>query len=164
MVATLNVPDDQTALFSTCVELSLNVPVAVNCWVAPLVIEEIAGVNAIDCSVAGVTVSTVEPVMLPTVAVMPLVPVVSAVARPVTLMVATLNVPEDQTALFSTCVELSLNVPVAVNCWVAPLVIEGLAGVKIGRASCRERMGSTVEPVVRHTVAVMRLVPVAIVG
>src|SRR5205807_6014919 len=102
--------------------LSMCALAAVNCWVAPLVLEGLGGVTAIDCSVAGVTVSTVEPVMLPTVAVMPLVPVVSAVARPVPLMVATLNVPEDQTALFSTCVELSLNVPVAVNCWVAPLV------------------------------------------
>ena len=41
--------------------LSLKVPVAVNCCVAPLAIDGFAGVTAIDCSVAAVTVSTVEP-------------------------------------------------------------------------------------------------------
>src|SRR5438270_4844832 len=99
MVATLNVPEDQTALFSTCVELSLNVPVAVNCWVAPLVIEGLAGVTAIDCSVAVVPASAVIRVMTVTVVVTCALPVFSAVARPVALMVATLNVPDDQTAL-----------------------------------------------------------------
>jgi hypothetical protein len=94
-----------------------------------LVIEGFAGVTAIDTSVAGVTVSSVEPVMLPTVAEIVEVPAPTAVAKPVALMVATPGVPDAHTALLSTCVELSLNVPVAVNCCVAPLVIEGFAGV-----------------------------------
>ena len=38
--------------------LSLYVPVAVNCCVAPFVMDGFAGVTAIDCSVAAVTVST----------------------------------------------------------------------------------------------------------
>jgi hypothetical protein len=129
MVATVPVPDAHTALVSTCVELSLNVPVAVNCCVAPLVIEGFAGVTAIDTSVAGFTVSSVEPLMLPLVAEIVEVPAPTAVAKPVTLIVATVPVPDAHTALVSTCVELSLNVPVAVNCCVAPLVIEGIAGV-----------------------------------
>jgi hypothetical protein len=123
------VADAHTALLSTCLELSLNVPVAVNCCVAPLVIRGFAGVTAIDTSVAAFTVSSVEPVMLPTVAEIVEVPAPTPVASPVLLIVATAPVPEAHTALLSTCVVLSLNVPVAVNCCVPPLVIEGFAGV-----------------------------------
>jgi hypothetical protein len=49
------------------VELSLYVPVAVNCCVAPEAIEGVAGVTAIDCSAAaGLTVSVAALlVMLP---------------------------------------------------------------------------------------------------
>src|SRR6202007_2571606 len=108
IVATAAVPEAHTALLSTCVVLSLNVPVAVNCCVAPLVIEGFAGVTAIDTSVAGFTVSSVEPVMLPTVAETVELPAPTPVARPVALIVATAAVPEAHTALLSTCVELSL--------------------------------------------------------
>ena len=66
-----------------CVLLSLNVPVAVNCCVAPLAIDGFAGVTAIDCSVAAVTVSTVEPLTAPNVALIVLVPPPAPVARPV---------------------------------------------------------------------------------
>jgi hypothetical protein len=93
-----------------------------------LVIAGFAGVTAIDTSVAGFTVSCVEPLMLPTVAEIVEVPAPTAVAKPVALIVATPGVPEAHTALLSTCVELSLNLPVAVNCCVAPLVIAGFAG------------------------------------
>src|SRR5260221_4892010 len=136
IVATVAVAEAHTALLSTCVELSLNVPVAVNCCVAPLVIDGFAGVTAMEVSVAGVTVSSVEPVMLPLVAEIVEVPTPTAVASPVVLIVAPVAVAEAHTALPSTCVELSLNVPVAVNCCVAPLVIGGF--VEIGRVSCRE--------------------------
>ncbi len=54
--------------------LSLNVPVAVNCWVSPFAIEGLAGVTAIDCSAAAVTVNTVDPVTAPRVALIVLVP------------------------------------------------------------------------------------------
>src|SRR5258708_960715 len=84
IVAVVAVPEAHTALVSTCVELSLNVPVAVNCCVAPLVIEGFAGVTAIDSSVAGVTVSSVEPLMLPLVAEIVEVPEPQAPAQPVT--------------------------------------------------------------------------------
>ena len=50
--------------------LSEKVPVAVNCWVRPLAIAGLAGVTAIDCRVAAVTVRTVEPVTPESVAVM----------------------------------------------------------------------------------------------
>ena len=51
-----------------CVLLSEYVPVAVNCCVVPLGIEGLAGLTAMDTSVAAVTVSVVEPVTLPEVA------------------------------------------------------------------------------------------------
>src|SRR5258706_201021 len=90
---------------------------------------KLIGLTWIAGAGAGLTVSRVEPLMLPLVAEIVEVPAPTAVAKPVTLIVATVPVPEAHTALVSTCVELSLNVPVAANCCVAPLVIEGFAGV-----------------------------------
>jgi hypothetical protein len=48
-----------------CVELSENVPVAVNCSEVPFAIERLAAVTAIETSVADVTVSVVEPAIDP---------------------------------------------------------------------------------------------------
>jgi hypothetical protein len=159
IVATPGVADAHTALLSTCVELSLNVPVAVNCCVAPLVIDGFAGVTAIDTSVAGVTVSSVAPVMLPTVAEIVEVPVPTVVATPVLLIVATVAVADAHTALLSTCVELSLNVPVAVNCCVAPLGIDGFAGVTAIDTSVAGVTVSSVAPVMLPLVAEIVEVP-----
>ena len=79
MVATAVVAEAQvTWLVRSCVELSEKVPVAVNCWVSPLAMLGLAGVTAIDCRTAAVTVSTVEPVTPPSVAVIVEVPVASA--------------------------------------------------------------------------------------
>ena len=73
--------------------------------------------TAIDCSVAAVTVRTVDPVTPLKVALMLLVPVLTAVARPPLLMVATDVVADAQvTCDVRFCVLLSLKVPVAVNC------------------------------------------------
>src|SRR5271167_2279075 len=143
-----------------CVEPSLNVPVAVNCWVAPLVIEGFAGVTAIDCNVAAVTVRTVEPLIAPDVALIVEVPTPAPVARPAALIVAVEVVPELQvTVPVRFCVVPSLNVPVAVNCWVAPLVIEGFAGVTAIDCSVAAVTVSTVEPEIDDDVAVMVEVP-----
>ena len=78
---------------------SLNVPVAVNCCVAPFAIDGFAGVTAIDCNVAAVTVSTVEPLIDDDVAVIVELPTPAPLARPAALIVAMLVVPEDQVAL-----------------------------------------------------------------
>ena len=80
-------------------EPSLNVPVAVNCCVAPLVIDGFAGVTAIDCNVAAVTVNTVEPLIAPEVALIVEVPTPAPVARRAGAMVAVAVVPEDQVTL-----------------------------------------------------------------
>jgi hypothetical protein len=118
IVAVVVVPEDHvTVLVRFCVVPSLNVPVAVNCCVAPLAIDGFAGVTAIDCNVAAVTVSKVEPLMDDDVAVIVEVPTAAALARPAALIVAVVVVPEDQVTLdVRFCVVPSLNVPVAVNC------------------------------------------------
>jgi hypothetical protein len=118
IVATVVVAEAQvTLLVRFCVLLSLKVPVAVNCCVRPLAIEALAGVTAIDCSVAAVTVSTVEPEIAPDVALMVDVPAEAPVAKPPAVIVATAGVAELHVTLpVRFCVLLSLKVPVAVNC------------------------------------------------
>src|SRR5216684_4026373 len=92
--------------------------------------EGLGGVTEIDCKVAAVTVSSVEPEIPPNVALIELVPTATAVASPPAVMVAVAGVAEAQvTWAVRFCVVASLYVPVAVNCCVAPLVIEGLGGV-----------------------------------
>src|SRR5580693_700761 len=71
-----------------CVLASENVPVAVNCWVAPFVILGLAGVTAIDDSVGPVTLRMVEPVTAPDIAWIIDMPAPTAVARPVEEIVA----------------------------------------------------------------------------
>jgi hypothetical protein len=77
-----------TVLVKFCVELSENVPVAVNCCVVPFAIEGFAGVTAIDTNVAEVTVSKVDPVTPPEVAMIVLDPAAFAVAIPPVVIVA----------------------------------------------------------------------------
>jgi hypothetical protein len=77
-------------LVKFCVELSEKVPVAVNCFVVPFAIEGFAGVTAIDTNVTEVTVSKVEPVTLPEVAMIVLDPAAFAVAIPPVVIVAAL--------------------------------------------------------------------------
>jgi len=125
----------------------------VNCFVVPLAIEGFAGVTAIDTSVGAVavTVRVVEPLMAPEAALIVLVPAATPVASPPALIVATLVVCEVHvTVLVKFCVELSENVPVAVNCSVALFAIDGFAGVtaidtSVGAAAVTVRV---VEPLI----------------
>jgi hypothetical protein len=84
---------------------------------------ELVGVIAIDTSVAGVTVNVVNPDTLPDVAVIVVDPAAAEVASPLVLepatllMVATPAADEFHViAAVRSCVVLSENVPVAVNC------------------------------------------------
>jgi hypothetical protein len=139
---------------------SLKVPVAVNCCVAPLVIEGFAGVTAMDCSVAAVTVRSVEPEIDDDVAVMVEVPTPAPEAKPTALIVAVVVVPDDQVTVdVKFCVVPSLNVPVAVNCCVAPLVIDGFAGVTAIDCSVAAVTVSKVEPLIAPDVALIVEVP-----
>jgi hypothetical protein len=109
IVATEVVADAHiTWLVRSCVELSEKVPVAVNWSVVPTGILGLAGVTAIDCKTAAVTVRTVEPLIPPSVALILEVPVATAVARPPLVMVATDVVADAQvTWLVRFWVELS---------------------------------------------------------
>src|SRR5678816_207989 len=63
-----------TCVVRSCVVVSVKVPVATNFAVVPLAIDGVVVVTAIDTSAAGVTVSTVEPMIVPLLAVFVVVP------------------------------------------------------------------------------------------
>ncbi len=149
IVATLVVPElHVTVSVRFSVELLLYFPVAVNCSVAPAVIEGLAGVTAMDSRVGAVTVSVVEPLIEPDVAVIVVLPCATLVARPAALMVATLVDEElHDTVSVRFPVEPLLYVPVAVNCCFVPRAIEGLAGVIEIDESTLAARGETGAPV-----------------
>ena len=126
MVATAVSDDAQvTWVVRFWVVPSVKVPVAVKGTAIPTGMLGLAGVTAIDWSVAAVTVSVVLPVFPESAAVMALVPTPTVLARPfdpaALEMVATAVVAEAQvTWLVRSWVELSEKVPVAVNCPVCP--------------------------------------------
>jgi hypothetical protein len=104
---------------------------AVYCWVAPAGIVALTGETAMDTSVGGgFTVRVADPLIVPDVAWIAVLPGDTAVANPVLLIVATLTLEEDHvTDVVRSRVLLSLKVPIAVNCWVVPLTMVGVAGV-----------------------------------
>jgi len=90
----------------------------------------LAGVIARDTRVAGFTVSVVDPDMLPDAAVIVVDPAATEAASPEALIVTAPVLDEFQAAcVVRSCVVLSENVPVTVNCRFVPLAIAGLAGV-----------------------------------
>jgi hypothetical protein len=125
----------------------------------------LAGVTVIDASVAEVTVSVVEPEMVPDAALMVAVPAVRAEADPLEpaalLTVATAALDELQVAdAVRSWVELSAYLPVAVNWRLVPLAMLGFAGVTEMDTSVA---GVTVRVVVPDTVpdeAVIVVAPV----
>jgi hypothetical protein len=83
MLAVAGVADAHvTVAVRFCVVASLYVPVATNCCCVPLAIVGVAGVTAIDTSVAAVTVSVVLPLTAPLVAETTVVPSATALVRP----------------------------------------------------------------------------------
>jgi hypothetical protein len=101
-----------TTVVRFCVVLSEYVPVAVNCRAVPLTMLGLDGVTAIDTRVAEVTVSVVDPDIIPDVAVIVVEPVVTEVASPLEpaalLIAATPATDEFQvTAVVRFCVVLS---------------------------------------------------------
>ena len=108
-------------------------PVPANCWVVCRDMLGLAGVIDIEERLAEVTVRVVLPVIVPQLAVMVVVPAVTAVARPLPLIVAT-NVADE---LQATSEVISLGVaslpyvPLATNCCVACSGMTGLAGVTV---------------------------------
>ena len=115
------------------VELSENVPVAVNCCVPFTATVAVAGVTAIDFSVGALlTVSCAVPMMLPSFAVIVTGPPgTTPVAKPVVIPTVAVAVSEDVhvDCVVTSFVELSENVPVAVNCCVPFTATVAVAGV-----------------------------------
>jgi hypothetical protein len=129
------VPCVMDELQVTCELISCSVPSeytpeAVNCWVNPACIAELAGVTNMERKVAEVTVRVAFPDLPPKVAVMVGVPAARAVAKPLLLTVA-IDVSEEVQATFAVMSKLvaSEYIPRAVNCWVTPEGRLGLAGV-----------------------------------
>src|SRR5207244_11568746 len=91
------------------------------------------GVTVIVDRVAAVTVSVVLPETPPKVAVIVVIPAATDVARPALSIVAKTVFEELQVTWdVTSCVVLSLLVPVAVNFRVNRFVIPGVVGVTVG--------------------------------
>jgi hypothetical protein len=163
MVAVAVLDDVQvTEVVRFCVELSVYVPVAVNCGAIPLATLGLAGVTAMETSAAPVTVSVVFPVMLPEVAEIVVVPAATVVARPPAAIVAVVVLDDAQVAVaVRSCVEPSVSVPVAVNCCVSPLATLAFAGVTAMETSAAGITVSVVFPDTVPEVAEIVVVPVA---
>jgi len=136
----------------------------VSCLPVPLAMLGLVGVIAIDTNVACVTVSVVEPEMLPEVAVIvvdPVAPDVASPCEPAVLLIVAAPVLEElqMTEAVRSCVVVSEKVPVAVNCWVVPLAMPGLVGVRAMDASVAAEMVIVVSPEMFPEVAVMVAVP-----
>jgi len=165
LLTVATVPSEElqwTVAVTSCVLLSLKVPVAVNCWVVPDGMEAVAGATVMATSAAALTVKVAEPLVFPEVALIVVVPWAMLVARPALLMVATAVPLEFQVTEFvRSCVLLSLNVPVAVNCWVFPAAITGFAGFTAMETSVAGVTVSDVDPLTLAEVALMVVFPMA---
>jgi len=109
---------------------SLYVPVAVYWTVVPTFTDGLEGVTAIDTNTAGPTVRVVLPLTAPEVALIRDVPWAAPAAWPSAVTVATAGFDEAQVdELVRSNVDPSEYVPVALNCLVVPLAIDGFTGV-----------------------------------
>jgi len=138
------------------------VPVAINCWVTPTGTLGMAGVTAMEVKTAAVTVRTVFPEILPWVAAMVTTPTTTPVAKPPVSIWVTDIFDEAQ----MTCVVISKLVPseyapVAVNCWLTPAGMLGLAGVKAMEDRVAEFTVRAALPEILPWVAVMFAGPTA---
>ena len=80
---------------------SLKVPVALNCRVVPLAIEELLALTLMDCSVAAVTASAKVLEVIPLwIALILLDPLAAPVARPLALMLTAVGLELVQVAEF----------------------------------------------------------------
>lgn len=111
------------------------------------------------------TVSVVEPVIDPSVAVMVVCPVPTLVASPfipaALLIVATAKVFDVHvTVPVMFCVLPSVYDPVAVNCLVLPKGIVGTAGVTVIESNAAGATVNVVEPLIGPELAVIIVCPV----
>jgi hypothetical protein len=125
-----------------------------------LAILELIGVTAIDASVAGFTVSVVDSMMLPAAAEIVVDPAANEAANPEALTVTKPVLDGFQaTCVVRSCVVLSENVPMAVNCRLVPLAMLGLVGVIARDTSVALVTVSVVASEMFPEVAVMVVIP-----
>ena len=152
-----------TELVTSCIELSVKVPIAVNCCFVPNEMEALPGVTAMDTSAAGVTATAVAPLMGPTVAEMLEEPTFALVVRPcVPAVLLTPAAAESElhvAAAVKSCVLPSVNSPVALSCTFVPRAIDGLAGVTVMETSAGGPTVSVVEPDTDPCVALIDVAP-----
>ncbi len=103
---------------------------AMNCCCAPTISEDVDGVTASETGTAGLTNRLAEPLTEPELAEMVVLPGEILVAYPGEFIAATAGTDEVQVAdCVMSCVEPSVNVAVAENCWLYPEAIEIDAGL-----------------------------------
>ena len=133
----------------SCVLLSLNFPVAVNCLVAPIGMLEFAGATAMDTSVAALMVTEAVPLTPPEVAVTVAVPAASALATPELMILNKFVADEDHVTDVRTCVLPSSKMPVAVNCCtvsMASVAVAGLTAIDCRCAATTVRVEESEKP------------------
>jgi len=109
---------------------SLNVPVAVSCWLVLGAIVELAGVMASEVRFEASTVADTLLLTAPCIAVIVVVPRFRPVTTPLTVIEATLKLEELHVTVFvMSCVVESEKVPVAVICCRVPSGRDGVVGV-----------------------------------
>ena len=126
---------------------SVNVACAVNHWFIPEGTAVDDGFTVIETTDAGVTVRRVEPLTVPSAAVIDEVPTERDVPRPDELTLATAALAELQlTDAVRSCWLPSVKVPVALNGCVVPRAIDGLAGLIVMETRATLLMVSTADP------------------
>ncbi len=139
---------------------SLKVPLAVNFTCVPVFTRGLAGLIVIDTRCAVETVSSVDPFTEPNDAEIVVVPVALLEASPCAAMLATAGLEELHTTVdVMSCVEASLNVPVAENCFVVPTAMLGVAGVTLRDTNVAAETVSDALPLTEPEVAVIVAVP-----
>jgi hypothetical protein len=161
IVATVVSDEDQ---LTWCVRLrvppSLKVPIAVNDAVVPWAILAFTGVMESEERFNAFTLNSALPVEDPSAAEIPVFPILSAVARPLTVIEATLGADDFQvTTPVMSCVVPSENVPTAVNCWATPSEIVALAGDNAIEVTVAEVTVRVAEPEIEPDNAEIVVVP-----
>ena len=155
----------QTAVVvtSTLVE-SLYLAVAVSAWLVPAGRVGFAGASVIETSLAAVTVTVVEALIVPSVACTRLVPIATAVSVPSSpvalLTVATVVVSLDQVTLpVMSTLELSEYLPCAVREAVVPIGSDGFVGEIVIDTNAAAVTVTVAEPLTVPSVALIVALP-----
>jgi hypothetical protein len=141
-------------------------PVAVSAWLVPAGRVGFAGASVIVTSFAAVTVTVVEPTIVPRVACAPVEPIATALTTPLlvlallTVAIAALSVVQVTVLVMSTDDE-SEYVPVATNEVVVPTGRDGLAGVTAIETSAAAVTVTVAVPFTPPSAAVMVAFPPA---